>query len=103
MHRGGLAMADFLAELKRRHIYRVAAAYAVVAWVLDRMMDHSERGLEAGLAPIGSLLFEPVYAPLRKMERFKTYIRNAGLVAYWRERGWPDLCRPMGAGDFECD
>jgi len=23
----------FFAELKRRHIYRVAAAYAVVAWV----------------------------------------------------------------------
>ena len=27
-------MGDFFAELKRRHIYRVAAAYAVVAWVL---------------------------------------------------------------------
>jgi hypothetical protein len=29
-------MANFFAELKRRHIYRVAAAYAVVAWVLHR-------------------------------------------------------------------
>src|SRR5262245_32673303 len=27
-------MGDFFAELKRRHIYRVAAAYAVVAWLL---------------------------------------------------------------------
>src|SRR5262245_25325848 len=27
-------MDEFVAELKRRHIYRVAAAYAVVAWVL---------------------------------------------------------------------
>ena len=26
-------MGNIFAELKRRHIYRVAAAYAVVAWV----------------------------------------------------------------------
>jgi len=32
-------MSDFFAELKRRHIYRVAAAYAVVAWVLDPKFD----------------------------------------------------------------
>jgi hypothetical protein len=24
-------------------------------------------------------------------------------VDYWRARGWPDLCRPMGADDFVCD
>ena len=29
---GGLG--NFLTELKRRHIYRVAASYAVVAWIL---------------------------------------------------------------------
>ena len=28
---------------------------------------------------------------------------QAGLVDYWRARGWPDLCRPMGADDFVCD
>ena len=26
-----------------------------------------------------------------------------GLVDYWRARGWPDLCRPMGVDDFVCD
>jgi adenylate cyclase len=31
-------MANFFAELKRRHIYRVAAAYAVVAWVLLQLI-----------------------------------------------------------------
>ena len=30
-------------------------------------------------------------------------MHKAGLVDYWRERGWPDLCRPMGANDFVCD
>ena len=45
----------------------------------------------------------PSYAPVRKTERFKAYVRKAGLVDYWRARGWPDLCRPMGADDFVCD
>jgi hypothetical protein len=32
----GLGMANFFAELKRR--YRVAAAYAVVAWVMLQLL-----------------------------------------------------------------
>src|SRR5258706_13148468 len=31
---------NFFAELKRRHIYRVAAAYAVVAWVLLQIVNN---------------------------------------------------------------
>src|SRR6266852_3790572 len=31
---------NFFAELKRRHIYRVAAAYAVVAWVLIQLVNN---------------------------------------------------------------
>src|SRR4029077_8235859 len=33
-------MANFLAELKRRHLYRVAAAYVVVAWVLLQLVNN---------------------------------------------------------------
>jgi adenylate cyclase len=33
-------MGDFFAELKRRHIYRVAAAYAVVTWVLVQVVNN---------------------------------------------------------------
>src|SRR5262245_1298218 len=33
-------MANFFAELKRRQIYRVAAAYAVVAWVLLQLFNN---------------------------------------------------------------
>src|ERR1700704_1088475 len=33
-------MASFFAELKRRHIYRVGAAYAVVAWVLLQLVTN---------------------------------------------------------------
>ncbi len=33
-------MADFFAELTRRHIYRIAAAYAVVAWLLIQLYNN---------------------------------------------------------------
>ena len=33
-------MQAFLAELKRRHVYRVGAAYAVVAWVLLQLVNN---------------------------------------------------------------
>jgi hypothetical protein len=32
-------MTEFFAELKRRHIYRVGAAYLVVAWTLAQFVD----------------------------------------------------------------
>src|SRR5262245_19418971 len=38
-------MGGFFAELKRRHIYRVAAAYAVVAWVLLQLVNNLAPGL----------------------------------------------------------
>src|SRR5712671_1554773 len=37
---GGTPMANFFAEMKRRHVYRVAAAYAVVAWVLLQLVSN---------------------------------------------------------------
>jgi hypothetical protein len=70
-----------------------------------RVLDAPERNLDVGLAngTVNRSVWRPIYAALRKTERFKAYVRNAGLVAYWRERGWPDLCRPQGAADFICD
>jgi TolB-like protein/tetratricopeptide (TPR) repeat protein len=48
-------------------------------------------------------LWHPSYAPARKAERFKALARNAGLVDYWRVKGWPEFCRPIGADDFVCE
>src|ERR1700751_4985931 len=41
----GRVMGNFFAELKRRHIYRVAAAYAVVAWVALQLVNNLAPGL----------------------------------------------------------
>jgi hypothetical protein len=46
-------------------------------------------------------IWQKTGAPLRRSDAFKRFAREVGLVDYWRERGWPDLCRPAGE-DFEC-
>jgi hypothetical protein len=40
---------------------------------------------------------------VRQLPRFKEFIRNMGLVDYWNKFDWPDICRPLENGDFECD
>jgi TolB-like protein len=48
-------------------------------------------------------LWLPSMREVRQTTRFKEFVREIGLVEYWQEFGWPDLCRPLGASDFECD
>jgi adenylate cyclase len=48
-------------------------------------------------------IWRPVYRDMRKLPRFKQFARDVGLVDYWKQYGWPDLCRPVGENDFECD
>lgn len=67
----------------------------------ERALDFYERAVRSFNDV--SLLWHPSYAPVRKMERFKSVVREAGLDAYWRERGWPEFCHPIGDDDFECD
>ena len=72
----------------------------------DRVLDYQER-LIAEYNVLFSqqvrYLWSPDFAPVRKTERFKALMRAAKYVDYWRARGWPDLCRPVGADDFVCD
>jgi TolB-like protein len=67
----------------------------------ERALDFYEDGFF--IPPDFSLLWHPSYAPVRKTDRFKALMRKVGLVDYWRAKGWPDLCRPVGADDFVCD
>jgi hypothetical protein len=39
---------------------------------------------------------------VRALPGFKEPVRDMGLVDYSPEFGWADLCRPIGADDFEC-
>jgi TolB-like protein/Flp pilus assembly protein TadD len=72
---------------------------------LDRVLEFPERIAEVS-SLTGAIIYPlwfAEYAPLRKTERFKALLRKAGLVEYWRQRGWPDLCRPVGVDDFVCE
>ena len=51
-------MANILAALKRHNIYRVAAAYAVVAWVLGQLVGILMPVFDLPQADIWSLLRE---------------------------------------------
>jgi len=46
-------------------------------------------------------IWQPVFREMRRLAKFKDYIREKGFVANWRRYGWPDLCKPVGQDDFE--
>ena len=71
----------------------------------ERVLEFYEDEIRAGyFQPISATWFwHPTYAAVRKTERFKTVVRDLGLVEYWGARGWPPRCRPMEANDFACD
>ena len=76
--------------------------YAYVG-AMERVLDGPERLGTVRPRSVLPFVWAPEFSDMRKTERFKRYVRNAGLVDYWRARGWPDLCRPVGAEDFVCD
>jgi TolB-like protein/Tfp pilus assembly protein PilF len=77
--------------------------YAVLGAPM-RVLEAPERNIDVGYhGTVFRNIWKPIFAPVRKTERFKALMVKVGLVDYWRERGWPDLCRPVGADDFVCD
>lgn len=49
------------------------------------------------------VLFSPLMREVRRLPEFKDAAREFGLVDYWREFAFADVCRPLGEDDFECD
>ena len=72
-----------------------------------RAFEPIEEWGEAGFYISGgadnAFLWHPSYAAVRKSERFKTFMRKAGYVEYWRAKGWPEFCHPTTGDDFVCD
>jgi TolB-like protein len=48
-------------------------------------------------------LWTPVAKTIRQHPQMQAFARDHGLLELWQARGWPDLCRPLGDGGFECD
>ena len=84
-----------------------AQSYGVcltVAGYLDRAVDHEIRQVNENWTVIKRFWrsHEPS-AEMRNTEKFKVLLKSMGLVDYYREYGWPDMCRPVSDEDFECD
>jgi hypothetical protein len=65
-------------------------------------MNLMEKGLNVDLGSFFFMWF-PIMEEVRQTPRFKEFIRKNGLVDYWNEFGWPDICHELENGDFECD
>ena len=70
----------------------------------ERALEVAERNAEAGFNVLSNFVnvWQPDFGPARKTERFKTLVRNLHLPEYWRVKGWPSICHPIGVDDFNC-
>jgi predicted Zn-dependent protease len=70
----------------------------------ERFLEYAERMIEVQYVVQAQFayLWQPELGQVRKTERFKTLVRKAGLVDYWRAKGWPEFCHPTTGDDFEC-
>jgi TolB-like protein len=68
-----------------------------LALQIQRAISHPERRILSVMA-----VWHPVMASVRRLPGFKDFVRERGLVEYWREFGWGEHCQPLGDTDFEC-
>jgi hypothetical protein len=63
----------------------------------DPALDAMERMLDSddGLYSLWRV-WEPQATQIHNHPRFKRLAARMGLIDYWRENGWPYLCRPEG-------
>jgi hypothetical protein len=69
---------------------------------LQTYEDTVKTGQVGGQGGTFAYLWHPSYAAARKTDRFKLFVRDAGMLDYWRSKGWPEFCRPVGSDDFIC-
>jgi TolB-like protein len=48
-------------------------------------------------------LWTPDLKDFRQSDAFRQQVRDTGMLTFWQQHGWPDLCRAQGADDFVCD
>ncbi|MCL1635976.1 winged helix-turn-helix domain-containing protein [Luteimonas sp. SX5] len=56
-----------------------------------------------GYASYQLVFWQPESQALRRHPAFQAYLRRSGLLAFWREHGWPDVCRSDGRDGAVCD
>jgi TolB-like protein/Tfp pilus assembly protein PilF len=82
------------------HLLAIAAMLDRPEFAVEGFVTLTRRNVGAGSS--SGIFWAHVFRDMRRLPRFKDVVREDGLVDYWREAGWPDLCRPVGREDFEC-
>ncbi|UNK48240.1 winged helix-turn-helix domain-containing protein [Lysobacter sp. S4-A87] len=67
-----------------------------------RDIDGLDAVQQAGYASYQWVFWQPESRELRQHPAFQRYLQRSGIAAYWREHGWPDVCRADGVG-VACD
>jgi adenylate cyclase len=101
-----------LAELRRiysgedtqlsGYLLRDISTWAAYFGDSEFAMDAMEKSVSLSTLNL-LVIWAPVFQEIRQLPRFKEFVKEIGLVDYWNKFGWPDLCRPVGDDDFECD
>ena len=81
-----------------------ASAYIVARRDVARYNDYVETSGAIPQAYYFANLYRstPAGHAMLRDPRVKAKLVEYGFVAYWREKGWPAGCRPLGDADFEC-
>jgi TolB-like protein/Tfp pilus assembly protein PilF len=65
------------------------------------VLDALERAAADGeLVPLS--INSRAIAATRHSPRYRALVTKVGLEDYWRARGWPGFCQPVGEEDFDC-
>lgn len=68
-----------------------------------RDIDGLDGVQQEGYATYQWVFWQPESHALRQHPAFQAYLRRSGLLAFWREHGWPDVCRSDGKDGAVCD
>ena len=88
-------MAEFFAELKRRQMFRVAAAYAVVAWLLLQVVNNLAPGLNLPIWVATSVI---VVLAARLSRRADICLDPPARPGRWRDRACQGERTRLGSG-----
>ncbi len=91
--------------IDQRSLFGSGADWYLPEYDLQLVAPTIER-LERGGNPTFNAALQWVWGPrgrfIRQSVEFRDFAERTGLVEFWSDRGWPDLCRPMDSS-FICD
>jgi len=94
------AKKPLLLEMLENHETRVGWGFLLQGYTSNGRVDEAYRLVNMNSKPerfsFTWVIWRPDMAPFRQDPRFAKLVTELGLLEYWRENGWPDVCQPAG-------